>query len=236
VAEVVALVGVYRSRNAQFVRELVQPALRYGWTTAWWALDEVVDDLRDSTVGSGSGTKLPLLNEILRTLTTPTSWLVVSDDDVAFERGDLRALVSLSARAGLDLAQPARVESELDHAITAARRLSRARLTTVVEIGPMFVVGSRWRDRIVPFPEKRGMGWGLELDWHELHRKGCVLGIVDPVRVRHVGGRGEEYDYRTQAHGLHEELKARGFGGWSDVQRTLGTWRPWQRTPGWMRT
>ena len=34
------------------------------------------------------------------------------------------------------------------------------------------------------------MGWGVELDWLDLHKEGCVLGIVDAVRVRHEGRAG----------------------------------------------
>jgi hypothetical protein len=37
-------------------------------------------------------------------------------------------------------------------------------------------------------------------------------------------------------HRVHEELRKRGFSGWSDVQLTLATWRPWQRSPGWVST
>jgi len=230
-----SLVGIYRSRNAARVRRLVEPALVAGWSVAWWALDNVADDLAHVTVGSGHGAKLPLVNELLRRSGSLGEWLVVSDDDVAFERGDVVGLVSLCARARLDLAQPARTDPSVDHEITAARRLSVVRRTSFVEIGPLFVVGPSWRDRIVPFPEERGMGWGLELEWHELHREGCALGIVDAVRARHEGSRGEDYDDRTQAHRVHEELAARGFGGWIDVQSTLATWRPWQRAPAWTR-
>ena len=229
------LVGVYRARNARYVRDVCGPALERGWTVAWWALDEVVDDLANVTVGSGSGARLPLLNETLLRSGCSDGWLVVSDDDVVFDRGDVHELVSLCARAGLDLAQPARSDKELDHGITAAHRLSLARRTSFVEIGPLFAVGPGWRDRIVPFPAERGMGWGLELEWHELHREGCALGIVDAVRVRHMGERGEGYDFRADVHRVHAELEERGFDGWSDVQRTLATWRPWQRSPGWLR-
>ncbi len=77
------------------------------------------------------------------------------------------------------------------------------------------------------------MGWGLELEWHELYREGCALGIVDAIRVRHEGERGEDYDYRAEAHRVHAELAERGFDGWKDVQLTVGTWRPWQRAPAW---
>lgn len=229
-----SLVGIYRARNADRVRRIVQPALDEGWTVAWWALDEVVDDLADVTFGCGPGVKLPLVNGVLRA-SGRSEWLVVSDDDLAFDRGDVVQLVSLCARAGLDLAQPARTDPFVDHGITTARRLSVARRTSFVEIGPVFAVGPGWRERIVPFPEERGMGWGLELEWHELHREGCALGIVDAVRVRHEGGRGEDYDYRAEAHRVHAELEERGFDGWQDVQLTVDTWRPWQRSPAWAR-
>lgn len=229
-----SLVGIYRARNARYVRDLSRPALERGWGVAWWALDEIVDDLAEMTVGAGPGTRLPLLNEILRRSGTSEGWLVVSDDDVVVDRGDVVELVSFCARAALDLAQPARSDAPLDHGITRARRLSLARRTSFVEIGPLFSVGPSWRDRIVPFPEERGMGWGLELDWHELHRQGCELGIVDAVCVRHLGTRGEGYDFRAGAHRVHAELEERGFSGWPEVQRTLATWRPWQRAPGWL--
>jgi hypothetical protein len=232
----VSLVGVYRARNAKYVRDLSLPAIACGWTVAWWALDEIVDDLASVTVGSGPGARLPLLNEILRRRRSSGGWLLVSDDDVVFDRGDVTTLVSFCARADLDLAQPARSDVALDHGITAARRLSVARRTSFVEIGPLFAVGPRWQDRIVPFPAERGMGWGLELEWYELHRKGCELGIVDAVRVRHVGPRGVAYDFHQQVHRVHEELRNRGFSGWSDVQLTFATWRPWQRSPVWVST
>ena len=229
-----SLVGVYRARNADRVRQISQPALHEGWNVSWWALDEVVEDLAEITAGCGPGAKLPLVNEILRRA-GGSEWLVVSDDDVAFERGDVVRLVSFCARAGLDLAQPARTDAFVDHGITTARKLSVARRTSFVEIGPVIAIGPRWRERIVPFPEERGMGWGLELEWHELYREGCTLGIVDAVRVRHAGERGEDYDYRAEAHRIHAELEERGFGGWQDVQLTVGTWRPWQGSPAWGR-
>lgn len=231
------LLGVYRAHNVHRVRDLVRPVLDRGWTAAWWALDAVVDDLAEITVGTGAGARLPLLNEILsRAAPDPAGWLVVSDDDVTFERGNVVELVSLCTRAELDLAQPARTDTSVDHGITSARRLSLARRTSFVEIGPVVAIGPRWRDRIVPFPEERGMGWGLELEWHELHREGCALGVVDAIRVRHEGARGEDYDYRVEAHGVHAELAERGFDGWKDVQLTVGTWRPWQRSPRWARS
>lgn len=229
------LVGVYRSRNANRVRRLVQPALDRGWAVAWWALDEVAEGLEPVTVGSGGGPRLVLLNEVLARAGVGDGWVVVSDDDVSFERGDVVRFASLAARAGLDLAQAARADPAVDHGITSFRRLSRARRTSFVEIGPVLAVGPRWRERILPFPAERGMGWGLELEWLDLFREGCELGIVDAVRVRHEGSRGEEYDDAGEIDRVHAELEALGYRSWSDVQVTLGTWRPWQRSPAWGR-
>jgi hypothetical protein len=229
----VTLVGVYRARNARLVRELNGPALARGWTVAWWALDEVVDDLAELTVGSGPGEKLPLLNEIQRRIEPPQGWLVVTDDDVTFDRGDVVRLVSLCRRLGLDLAQPARSDRGGGHEITFARRLSVARRTTFVEIGPVFAIGPRWRDRIVPFPEELGMGWGVELDWLDLHKEGCLLGIVDAVRVRHEGPLAEDYDGEWYLRRLRDDLNARGIEHWPDVQETLETVRPWRRRRNW---
>jgi hypothetical protein len=237
----VALIGVYRRRNAEHVRRLVGVAANAGWSSAWWALDEQDHALAPQTVGVGSGPKLSLLNETLARSGLPRGWLIVSDDDVVFTRGDLVALVSVCEQGEFDLAQPARSddnsthEFNVAHRITRARRLSRARATTFVEIGPLFVVGPRWRDRILPFPESRGMGWGLELDWHRLYQAGCRLGIVDSVRVAHLGAPGADYEFDGEAERVHRELEERGFAGWEDVQRTLATWRPWRRKPPWSR-
>lgn len=238
-ADAVTLVGVYRSRNAIHVRRLVDQARRAGWTIAWWALDEPDDHLSDVTVGRGPGARLELLNQTVAATSSDSGWLVLSDDDVRFTCGDLVDLIDVCRRAQFDLAQPARSDdnSRFDfnvaHAITRARRRSVARLTTFVETGPLVVVGPRWRDRIVPLPAARGMGWGLELDWYELWKNGCLLGIVDAVRVAHVGEPGSDYDSTLEAERIHQELASRRYESWKDVQRTLGVWRPWRRTPPW---
>jgi hypothetical protein len=217
----------------------VAQARSAGWKVGLWALDVVDDTLSPFTVGSGSGPKLSLLNETLARTDADEGWIVVSDDDVVFTRGDLPAFVAFCRHAGFDLAQPARSddnsthEFNVAHPITRARRLSKARATTFVEIGPLFAIGPRWRDRIVPFPGERGMGWGLELDWFDLQRDGCRLGIVDSIRVEHVGTPGADYDFELEADLMHRELAERGFAGWDDVERVLAVWRPWQRVPPW---
>jgi hypothetical protein len=233
---VATIVGVYRRRNADRVAALVEPALAQGWRVAWWALEGADPLLAEVTVGEGPGLKLPLLNETLRRLAAPTDWTVVSDDDLGFRRGDVVRFARLCERAGFDLAQPARARgTELSHGITVAPRLSRARRTTFVESGPLFAVGPRFRDRILPLPEQRGMGWGVEIDWHDLAAEGCRLGIVDSVTIEHRGRAGAAYDAAELKRRLRAELEARGQPEWGDMRRTLAVWELWQRRPPWLR-
>jgi hypothetical protein len=229
----VALVGVYRAGYGHYARDISRPALGSGWTVAWWALNAVADELADVTVGVGTGGKFDLLNEVVSSLEGGFDWLVVSDDDLVFTRGDLVKLWRRCAQAGLDLAQPGREDTRISHDITKARPYSRARRTSFVEVGPLFVVGPRWRDRVVPFPPGMGMGWGLELDWFELAEEGCVLGVVDSVRMRHEGDRS--YDIRAEVERMDQRFAARGVESWAEIQVTLDTWRPWQRSPKWDR-
>ena len=72
----------------------------------------------------------------------------------------------------------------------------------------MFVVGPGCRDRILPFPQERGMGWGSSSSGTS-SSSGCALGIVDAVRVRHAGELGEGYDHRAQAHQVRGAGQAR---------------------------
>ena len=228
------IIGVYRRRNARLVLDLLEPALEQGWTTAWWALDGIEGSLERYTVGEGPGEKFPLVNETLRLSGSPVSWTLVSDDDLSFRQGDMTRLVRLCDSARFDIAQPARArDSAHNFRITAAARLARARLTTFVESGPLFVVGPRFRDLVLPLPKALGMGWGVELEWFDLMEKGCRLGIVDSVVIEHLGT-ATEYD-TTQLHArLRAELAARGATSFRPFQNTLAAWRPWQRRPAWV--
>jgi hypothetical protein len=152
-------------------------------------------------------------------------------------RGDLVSFVSTASRAGLDLAQPAHVWwSNISHRITWLRPLSRARLTTFVEIGPIFAVSPAWRDPILPFPEGVGMGWGLELQWLDLRKEGCRLGIVDSTPVRHLTRFATAYAPEEEIERLTRLLEERGAPGWRGLRRTLATWRPWRRRPPWLQS
>ncbi len=229
------IVGVYRPGNASDVIRLLEPALERGWHTAWWALRGVDPTLEEFTVGEGPGGKFPLVNETLRRSGPAARWTVVSDDDIRFRRGNVVGFVSLCERAGLDLAQPARARgTHQSHDITAAIRFVRARNTTFVESGPIFAVGSRFRDRVLPLPERLGMGWGVEFEWFDLMGSGCRLGIVDATVVEHLGTVGGEYETAELHERLRAELAARGAEDFRPFERTLDAWRPWQRRPAWL--
>lgn len=229
------IVGVYRAGNAAHVERLLAPALAAGWTTAWWALDRVAPALAPHTVGEGAGEKLPLLDRALERHGAPAGAVVLADDDIAFERGDVVRLVEVARRAGLGLAQAAHAPgSEVSHGITRARPRSRARLTTFVESGPLVAIAPEWTRRVLPLPEDRGMGWGVELDWIDLAREGCRLGIVDAARVTHLGKVGGTYDDAALRARMREELAARGVDDWGPLQTILATWRPWQPRPPWL--
>jgi hypothetical protein len=106
-------------------------------------------------------------------------------------------------------------------------------VTTFVECGPLFVVSPGWRARITPFPAERGMGWGLELDFARLRPDGCLLGIVDAVRIRHLGTVGSEYETRARTEAMRAELAEHGVREWSELQQTLATWWAWEKRPPW---
>jgi hypothetical protein len=234
-AKSVSLIGIYRSVNVSNVRKLIRPAIEAGWTTAWWALDEIPSSLAEHTVGSGAGEKLPLLNEIVERASLDDGWTVAADDDVAFVRGSVTELVSVCAAARFALAQPALAAgSAYSHEITLSRALSIARRTSFVEAGPLFVVAPSCRDRVLPFPAWRGMGWGVEFEWYELLEHGFLLGIVDMISVLHPGPIGEFYDARRLNAAMKSELTSRATT-WTELQKTFDTWRPWQRRAPWWR-
>ncbi len=232
------LVCVYRNKYSSFVVKVVGQALEAGMAVALWALDETVPSLAERTIGCGPGSRLQLLNYLCNTLPASASGqLVVCDDDVIFVRGGLRELLCLSKACGFGLAQPAHApRSYINHGITRVRPLTLARTTTFVESGPVVVIGPEWRSGVIPFPEEFGMGWGLDLVWADLQKRGCRLGIVDGVSVRHLSPAAGGYEVGPEGERLRKMMKARSIASLLAVQRTAGAWRVWQKEPPWRQT
>jgi hypothetical protein len=231
-----ALLCVYRARNGDGVRALVEQAERLRLRVALWALDGAVTALAPATAGVGPGLRTELLNRLWRVVREGAPrQVVVADDDVSFTHGSLAQLLEAAAVCGFGLAQPAqRWDSAWRHDITRKRALALARETTFVEIGPLFVVSHPWVARVLPFPDGFGMGWGLELVWRDLRREGCRLGVVDCVTVNQrppEGGRA--YDTSAEAERLRSLLRERSLASPADAQRTLRSWQVWQVRPPW---
>lgn len=114
-------------------------------------------------------------------------WLVIVDDDIAFELRFLDDLIAVAARADLALAQPAHgIASHATYSITRRRFGTLARRTDFVEIGPLTLVRSDLFADLIPFPPSRWC-WGIDLVWSEVvRRRGLRMGVVDAAPVRHL--------------------------------------------------
>jgi hypothetical protein len=215
------LIGVYRARNADRAERLVTAARRDGIHALLWALDEPDDRLRDVTFGSGPGPRFRHLNTLAERVPAE-QWVVVCDDDIRFcVPHALRTALRVAAGQRLDLSQPAQAAgSNLSHDITRQRRYLSVRETTFVEIGPVLLISPVIRDSLLPFPVE-GMGWGMELDWYILHRRGFRLGIIDCVPLLHLEPVGGGYQLRDEVRAMNEQLARRGLSSIDEIQQTL---------------
>jgi hypothetical protein len=228
------VLAVYRRVNAATLKLLLSQAGPAVGDVRLWALDDAHPDLVEWTVGSGPGMKFELLNKLLDVSEIPTGVaIVVVDDDVVFRRGNLAVLLRTMARAGFGLAQPAHSRISLaTYSFNKVHLFARARRTTFVEIGPLFVVAPKCRNEFLPFPAEFGMGWGLELEWAR-RMDHCPLGVVDAATVVHLVPPNAFYRVAQEDERLHELLYAAGKRTIADAQRELGVWRRWQRDPPW---
>jgi hypothetical protein len=236
-----AVIGIYRARNERTVQRLMRSPLRDEAEMALWALDRVAPRLDDLTVGCGPGQRFDLLNRILELRPpSPDRYLVITDDDIVVPSG-LGQFVATVAEAGFDLAMAAHLPySHFSHDLTRRRRLSAARLTTYVEIGPLLCLSPEWRSRITPFPAETGLGWGAEFAWSQLRDEGCRLGIVDATPVLHLSPPGRAYDTKAEMERLVQSLRVAGVperGSTRDqvnsLQHTLSVWPRYRSRPPW---
>ncbi|MGH9356753.1 MAG: hypothetical protein ACRD10_11545, partial [Terriglobia bacterium] len=189
------------------------------------------------SVGAGKGLRMPLLNRLMEGMDLPSfDWVVVMDDDFVFVRGSLSSFLAIAARAGLALAQPAHaLDSLRSHwFFTLYNPVAVTRLTTFVEIGPIVAIHQDWAERILPFPEASGMGWGLAFQWSDLRARGARLGIVDWVTLRHLEPVGKGYDNSPENERLQCLMRERGIQSLRHFQKTELVWRPWQHRPPWL--
>jgi hypothetical protein len=194
---------------------------------------ENVARLRQGAVGLHShelevrqGTKFDLICSLL--VEHPphdNEWVVLADDDVRLTRGNLGRFVAIADRCRFDIAQPGHDRRGfINFGITASKPLARARLTSFVEIGPLFAVSPASQSAVLATFRGARMGWGLEAIWYAM---GLRLGIVDEIRMRHLAPAGKEYDI-DQAVADRDELVRRYGINQGQPHETLSTIHAWQ--------
>jgi hypothetical protein len=226
-------VAVYRHRNGETLSALVRSCASFSYDVRLWALDEVHDDLKAWTTGSGPGAKYELINRLVEGV-NESHYVIVADDDIVIARGDIQKLIGIGRRAHLDLFQASHAWGSFNtYPITSRRFLSVARETTFVEIGPLFVVAPEWRGRFLPFPDDIGMGWGLEIFWYEIQRQGCRFGVVDAVSLLHLQAPGGTYASDGAEQLRLERAMDENQMSLEEIQRGLKVWWRWQHSPPW---
>jgi hypothetical protein len=225
----VTVAGVYRCRNARSMLSAVREADAAGFDVRLWALDHESDVLARWTVGTGPGGRFELLNRALTPMRS--GYVVLLDDDVTFVRGGLSTLVRLVDWFGLDMAQPAHARgSARSFPMMTVAPVSVIRETTFVEIGPVLAIAPSLVGEVTPFPENPPMGWGVDVQWSDLARKGRRFGIVDAVRVRHHGTIGSGYasgEESPDRSNLRDALHQRGAEKIIELQVVLNVHRLW---------
>jgi hypothetical protein len=231
------LLAVTRHRNSALVAALCQQVRLAGGRCLLWALDDPVKGLESVTVGQGPGTRTELLNRLAAAAgLAPDEYVVLADDDVELVVGDLATLLRVCQVARFAIAQPAHSLSSIAaFRFVAGQARLVARATTVVECGPLVVVSPEFRDRVLPMPDDFGMGWGLELLWHQARRDDERFGLVDAVRQRHHGAIAADYPHSVEVErdrfiALRD---AAGLANLPDLFRVLATWRRRQPHPPW---
>lgn len=232
----VLVLSIYRCDNASVLSRIVQDAKKSRWDVSLWALDQTHPLLAPYSVGAGRGPKFPLLNGMMcQENLYKFDWVVVTDDDAVFDTGSLTGFLWAAEKAGLSLAQPAHtLTSFSNYEITVWKPHIMARLTNFVEIGPLFAIKRDYYNKLLPFPEDSGMGWGLDVQWSDLQASGARLGIIDWVTLRHLSPAATTYDTSLEEKHLQEALRARGHDYVAQFHRTLATWHEWERRPSWL--
>ena len=194
------------------------------------ALAAQARDLHRWSLDVGAGMKFDLLARLVAQHPPRSSeeWLVFLDDDVTIVRGTLATFIGIAAALAFDVAQPGHDRrGYVNYGLTVSRPFTRARLTSFVEIGPIFAVGPRARLRVLETFAGSGMGFGLERVWYNLEPR-PRFGVVDEVRMRHLNPSTGAYD--ADASIASGAATIERFGASADQpQETYRTWAAWQR-------
>src|SRR2546426_277933 len=129
----------------------------------------------------------------------------------------------------LRLAQPARRQTS--HAAWRVFRRVRgsvARITHMVEIGPLTAFERSVAAELLPFPALR-MGWGLDSHWAALAReRGWRLGVVDATPIRHESREiASSYDREEAVAELRNFLQDRDHIDRKTANTVIETHRGW---------
>jgi len=184
------------------------------------------------SLDEGHGRKFDLVDAMAREQPPdPDEWLVVADDDIRLVRGDLARFVAIADAAGFDLAQPALDRrGKVTSGITVSRPLTRARLTSFVEFGPVFAIRPAVRDVVTATFAGSGLGWGLRRVWHSLEPP-LRLGIVDEVRVLRRNAPDDEAEAAEARLEMYRTWERHGLVDGQQPEYTYRSWRAWQRIP-----
>ena len=173
--------GIYRAANVDQVARR-RPGAAGGWTSRLVGARLRGPTLADVTVGDGPGEK-PRSSTERSSARGLRRWVVLRDDDIAFRRGDVVELVGLRSRGLRYRAARPRARFAREPRASPARCAGLARAPSrSSRAARSSVVAPEWCERMLPLPDWRGMGWGLELEWMDLRAEGCLLGVVDATR------------------------------------------------------
>jgi hypothetical protein len=139
-------------------------------------------------------------------------WIIIVDDDIAFENGFLDKFICVAELAQLDICMPAhKFRSNQAFDLTTRKWNTLARVTHFVESGPLTAFRRVTYPHILPFPEIR-WAWGTDIAWSEMAReRGFRMGIVDATPLKHLRPVAGSYDANIAMDGAKAFLASKGI-------------------------